>query len=129
MALVPGRLLAVRELLGEFGEAGDLGGVVAPAGAAALKHQGGDRDLPALIQFADEVFLWHRDVFEKHLVEMAVAVQQHQRPHGDPRRLHIDQQIADPLCLGALGFVRTSRKHQSAKCAPQVHTFCPLTTK
>src|SRR5271163_62748 len=34
-----------------------------------------------------------------------------------------------PWCLGAAGSVRTSKKHQSAKCAPEVHTFWPLTTK
>src|SRR5271167_4285920 len=33
-----------------------------------------------------------------------------------------------PWCFGASGSVRTNRKHQSAKCAPEVHTFCPLTT-
>ena len=34
-----------------------------------------------------------------------------------------------PLCLAALGSVRTNRKHQSATCAMDVHTFCPFTTK
>src|SRR5207247_623716 len=34
-----------------------------------------------------------------------------------------------PLCLGASGLVRTSRKHQSATCAIDVQTFWPLTTK
>src|SRR5580700_4239169 len=34
-----------------------------------------------------------------------------------------------PWCFGASGSVRTKRKHQSAKCAPEVHTFWPLTTK
>jgi hypothetical protein len=34
-----------------------------------------------------------------------------------------------PLCLGAEGFVRASTMIQCAKCAPEVHTFWPLTTK
>src|SRR5437588_475726 len=34
-----------------------------------------------------------------------------------------------PWCLGTSGFVRTSRMIQCAKCAPEVHTFWPLTTK
>jgi hypothetical protein len=34
-----------------------------------------------------------------------------------------------PLCLAALGSVRTSRKHQSATWAMLVHTFWPFTTK
>src|SRR5260370_1586276 len=33
-----------------------------------------------------------------------------------------------PLCLGAAGSVRTKHRHQSAWCAPDVHTFCPFTT-
>ncbi len=33
-----------------------------------------------------------------------------------------------PLCLGASGSVRTNARMTSASCAPDVHTFCPLTT-
>ena len=34
-----------------------------------------------------------------------------------------------PLCLGASGSVRTNVSRKSASWAPEVHTFCPLTTK
>ena len=34
-----------------------------------------------------------------------------------------------PLCLGASGSVRTKVSSTSASWAPDVHTFCPLTTK
>src|SRR5258708_11519295 len=34
-----------------------------------------------------------------------------------------------PLCLGAFGSVRTKVRRTSASWAPDVHTFCPLTTK
>ena len=34
---------------------------------------------------------------------MPVTVQQHQRPHGDARRLHIDEQIADAVMFGRFG--------------------------
>ena len=34
-----------------------------------------------------------------------------------------------PLCLGASGSVRTNVSSTSASWAPDVHTFCPLTTK
>ena len=34
-----------------------------------------------------------------------------------------------PLCLGALGSVRTKVRSTSASWAPDVHTFCPFTTK
>ena len=33
-----------------------------------------------------------------------------------------------PLCFGASGSVRTKHRHQSAWCAPDVHTFWPFTT-
>ena len=32
-----------------------------------------------------------------------------------------------PLCLRASGSVRTKHRHQSAWCAPDVHTFWPFT--
>ncbi len=34
-----------------------------------------------------------------------------------------------PLCLGASGSVRTKVSNTSASWAPDVQTFCPLTTK
>ena len=34
-----------------------------------------------------------------------------------------------PLCLGASGSVRTNVNRKSASCAPDVHTFWPLTMK
>ena len=34
-----------------------------------------------------------------------------------------------PLCFGTSGSVRTKVSSTSASCAPDVHTFCPLTTK
>ena len=34
-----------------------------------------------------------------------------------------------PLCFGASGSVRTKVSSTSASWAPEVHTFCPLTTK
>ena len=33
-----------------------------------------------------------------------------------------------PLCFGTVGSVRTKHRHQSAWCAPDVHTFWPFTT-
>ena len=34
-----------------------------------------------------------------------------------------------PLCFGASGLVRTNVRRTSESWAPEVHTFCPLTTK
>ena len=55
-----------------------------------------------------------RDVFEEHLVEVGVAVDLRQRPHGHAGALHVDQQERDALCFGASGSVRTRHMHQSA---------------
>ena len=103
MALAPGRLLTVRELLRQLGEAGDLRRMVAPARPAALEHQGRDRDLPALVQRADEILLGHSHVFEEDFIEVTVAIEQNERPHRDPRRLHVDEQVADAVMLRRVG--------------------------
>src|SRR5689334_22712795 len=102
MALMPGRLLTGRELLCQLGEAGDLRGMVASAGSAPLEHQGRDRDLPALVQRPNQVFLGYGYIFEEHLVEVTVAIEQYQRPHCDPRCFHIDEEIADAVMLRRL---------------------------
>ena len=96
MALAPGWLLTGRKLLCQLGETGDLRGVVAAAGAAALEHQSRDRNLPALVQRPNEIFLGHCHIFEEYLVEVAVPVEQHQRPNRNPRRLHVGEQILMP---------------------------------
>src|SRR5215472_13178114 len=103
VALVPGRLLAAWELFCELGEPRDLRGMIAPTGAAALEHQRRDRDLPAPVQRAYEVFFRDGYILEKHLVEVAVAVEQHERPHRDPRRFHVDKQVADAVMLRRAG--------------------------
>jgi hypothetical protein len=103
VALVPSRLLARRKLLCEFGEAGNLRGMVAPSGAAALEHQCRDRDLPALVQWPDQIFLWHRHILEKDFVEVAVAVQEDEWADRNAGRLHVDQQIADAVMFGCFG--------------------------
>src|SRR6185312_1095822 len=103
MGLVPGRLLTVRERLGDLDEAGDLRGMVAAAGAPALEHQRRDRDLPALVDLADHVLLRNLDVLEEDLVEMPMPVEEHQRAHGDARRLHVDEQVGDAVVLWRVG--------------------------
>jgi len=77
--------------------------VAPPAGPAALEHQRRRRDLPALVERADEVLLGHDDVLEEHLVEMAVTVQEDQRAHRDPGGFHVDQQVGDAVVLWRLG--------------------------
>ena len=103
MALAPGRLLTARELLRQLGEAGDLRRMVAPARPAALEHQRRDSDLPALVQRADEILFRHSHVFEEDFVEVTVAIEQNERPHRDPRCLHIDEKVADAVMLRRVG--------------------------
>ena len=45
-----------------------------------------------------------------------------------PGSLHRRQEVRQARVLGHLGSVRASRIAQSALCALDVHTFCPLTT-
>jgi hypothetical protein len=44
-----------------------------------------------------------------------------------PRPVQVEMLM--PLCLGAFGSVRTKVNKTSASWAPDVHTFCQLTTK
>jgi hypothetical protein len=59
----------------------------------------GVSDLPSLIQLSDEVLPRYSHVLEEHLVEAFVARHLHQRPDGDPGRLHVDQNVGDAVVL------------------------------
>ncbi|MCY1409471.1 hypothetical protein D9M71_248220 [compost metagenome] len=54
---------------------------------------------PALVLFADEVLYRHTDVVEEHLVDFMLAVEGDDRPHGDARGLHVDQQEGNAALL------------------------------
>src|SRR6266404_204819 len=103
MALAPGRLLTAREVFCQLRQASDLRGMIAPACAAALEHQSRDRDFPALVQRPNQILLRNCHVLEEYLVEVPVAVEQDERAHGDARRLHVDQEIADALMFRRVG--------------------------
>ena len=93
-----------------------------------LEHQGGDRDLPAAILFADQVGLGNLYILEKNLVEAARAGHLHQRPDRDARAVHVDQQIADALVLGG-GGVGADQQENVGVTRVEVQIFLPLTTK
>jgi hypothetical protein len=99
----------------------DLEVVTAPAAAAPLVHERRDRDLPALVERPDEVRLRHGDVVEEDLVEVPVAVHEHERTDGDPGRSHVEQQVADP---GVLRRVRV-RPRQHEHPVGEVRARCP----
>ena len=74
---------------------------MAPAAAPlALVHEGGHGDLPPLVHRADEVRFRDGHVHEEDLVEVLVAVHEHERANADARRLHVDEEIADPAVPG-----------------------------
>src|SRR5207302_438005 len=92
-----------------------LRGMVAPAGPAALEHQGRRRDLPALVERTHEVLLRHDDILEKHLVEVPVAIQEDQRAHRDARGFHVDEQVGDAVVLGRGRIGARARKYSSSQ--------------
>ena len=79
------------------------------AGSAAFVLEQEFRDGPALALGANQIGLMHPDIVEKHLIDLMVAGQGHDRPHAHPRLFHIDQQEAD----AALGLYRTVGAHQA----------------
>ena len=68
------------------------------------------------------------DVFEEDLVEAWRVGHVDERPDGDAGRLHVEEEVEMPRCFGASGSVRASMNIQSARWAPEVQIFWPLTT-
>ena len=66
---------------------------------AALVAERRLRDLPAAVQLADEVLGRHAHVVEEDLVELLAAGHLPQRPNGDARAVHVDDEEADALRL------------------------------
>src|SRR6266404_4387046 len=85
---------------GQDAQPGQLLLVAAAAAVLALVHEGGHRGLPALVLSTDQVGLRDLHVHEEHLVEVAVAVQQHEGAHRDAGGRHVHQQVADAAMLG-----------------------------
>ena len=50
----------------------------------ALEREGRHRDLPPLMQLADEVRFRNSHLVEEHLVELGITGHLHQRPYVDP---------------------------------------------
>ena len=48
---------------------------------------------------AENVLRRHADVLEEHLVELGVAGDLAERAHGDPRRVHVEEEVGEPLVL------------------------------
>ena len=62
-----------------------------------LVHERRHRHLPALSGPADHVFGGDLDVGEEDLVELGLPRDLCQRPHLDTRRVHVDEEIRQPL--------------------------------
>ena len=58
---------------------------------------------PALVLLADQVLDRDLHIVEEHVVHVMGAVGHYDRPHGDARRLHVDQQEGDALLRLHLG--------------------------
>ena len=101
--IVPRGVAIARQPPRDGDEALHLSDGIARARRVALVHQRGRRDRPALIDRSQEIRLRDDDVLEEHLVEMAVAREQHERPHGDAPGRERHQEGADALVLGDVG--------------------------
>ena len=66
----------------------------------ALVGERRERHAPALVDLADHVGRGHAHVLEEDLVELGLAGDLAERPDGDARRLHVDQDERDALVLG-----------------------------
>src|SRR5262245_9508217 len=90
LQLVPRDPLELRELAFRGANAGDAG---------ALVTEQELRVGPALALLADEILGGHRDIVEEDLVHLVLLVVEHEWPHRDPRRVHVDEQEADAFLL------------------------------
>ena len=81
---------------------GAFNGMTRAAGDTFI-HQCRNGDLPALIQFADQIFSRHPHVVVEDFVEIGIAGDLYERTNGNTGRLHIDQQIRDAAMLRCIG--------------------------
>jgi hypothetical protein len=54
---------------------------------------------PALAFFEHQVRHRHLHLVEEHLVHLTLPVHEHERPHGDARALHVDEEERNPFLL------------------------------
>ena len=71
--------------------------------AAALEVEGDGEVVPAAVLLAHALLDGYADILEEHLVEAVLVAHVDQRPHRDPRRLHIEHEQGDALVLGRVG--------------------------
>src|SRR5262249_21462255 len=95
--VVPRRPAIDLKASGQDAQSVDRLGVAAAAPRLALVHEGGHGGLPPFVLPADQVGLGHGHVDEEDLVEVAMAVHEHEGTHGDAGRLHVHQEVADAL--------------------------------
>ena len=81
-------------------EAGQgIGGLFRRSDEDALKTEQGLRHAPAFVGLADQRRCRHADVVEEGFGEFLVQIQRHQRPHGNARRVHGNEEKSNPLLL------------------------------
>ena len=85
------------------GQRGDAAAATAGAEPAALEHQRGVGDRPAVVDAADGGVDRHPHVGEEHLVEHGASGELAQRPDLDAGLVHVDREVGDALVLGHVG--------------------------
>ena len=84
---------------------------------------------PAAVDRTEHVLERDAHVGEEHLVEVRDAGGLAQRPHVDPGAVHVDQEVGDAAVLRHVDVgAGDQRRRSRAWCAPEFHTFWPLTT-
>ena len=85
---------------------------------------------PAAVHVAEDALGGTTDVVEEHLGELRRAVHELERAHGDPGRVHVDEERGDaPVPRSPAEPVRVRRTQRDAYCDRLVHSFWPFTTQ
>src|SRR5580693_10444648 len=72
---------------------------------AALVHERADRNIPAVIHFAEDIFSRHADIAEEQLVEFGFAGHLAERTNFDAWRFHVHKKNCKAFVLsgGCIG--------------------------
>src|SRR6516225_5988226 len=110
--MIPGGRAIDLEGRSQFCQPPHLRRMASNACDAAFEGESCDRYFPSFIQRADEIFSGNTDVVEEHLVEMVMAVHNHQRPNVNAWRTHVvQQQITDTLMLRSIWISAREQEH------------------
>src|SRR5690606_26105153 len=77
----------------------------------ALETQKRTSHLPSLVSLPQDAVGRHHHIVKEHFAKIWVAPEICYRPHGDPRKVHVDQHEADPFLLRSGSISSDQTKH------------------